>query len=243
MDGNGRWARQRQLDRTEGHRKGADSVEAALRATRRHGIRHLTLFAFSSENWNRPREEVSFLMEMLLSYLRQQKDTLIREGIRFETIGDLGALPAALQDELNDAKQATADFTQHQLNLAINYGSRNEILEAVKSLALDIAAGRVSPEGLDWPLFSNYLQTRDIPDPDLIIRTSGEWRLSNFLLAQSAYTEFFFSPVLWPDFSEADFDAAIADYRKRERRFGHTHAPKPRPSSPPQNPDYVQTNC
>ena len=222
MDGNGRWAQQREMDRTEGHRHGARSVEASLRAARRHGIKYLTLFAFSSENWNRPREEVNFLMNMLLAYLREQVELLLENEIRFETIGDLSVLPDELQAEISRAKLLTAHYEDHQINLAINYGSRNELLEAAKRFARDVASGRADPDALDWPQFTSYFYTAGIPDPDLIIRTSGEWRLSNFLLAQSAYSEFYFSNVLWPDFDEADFYAAIAHFAQRERRFGKT---------------------
>lgn len=222
MDGNGRWAQQRNLSRTDGHSKGVENVQNVLNAARKCGVEHLTLFAFSSENWNRPDSEVKFLMAMFLDYLRAQSEELIKNEIRFDTIGDISALHSELQDEINRVKAETAHFTDHQLNLAVNYGSRNEIVAATRAFAKDVAAGKASLEGLDWDNFESYLYTSKIPDPDLVIRTSGEYRLSNFLLMQSAYSEFFFSKVFWPDFGEDAFMEAIEHYRSRERRFGKT---------------------
>lgn len=222
MDGNGRWARQRKMNRTEGHRRGVENVQHVLSAAQKCGIEHLSLFAFSSENWNRPESEVEFLMSMFLDYLRQQSKELVKHEIRFETIGDITALNPELQLEIERAKAETSHFTKHQLNLAINYGSRNEVLAAAQAFAKDVAAGKADPELQNWDGFSKYLYTADIPDPDLVIRTSGEWRLSNFLLMQSAYSEFFFSNVFWPDFGEEAFMEAIQHFRTRERRFGKT---------------------
>lgn len=224
MDGNGRWAQQRQLNRTEGHRKGVENVQHVLKAAQRCNVEHLSLFAFSSENWNRPEAEVEFLMSMFLDYLRAQSEELLKNEIRFETIGDVSALRPELQAEIDRVKAETAHFTKHQLNLAVNYGSRNEVVAAAKAFAKDVAEGKASPEGLDWDRFENYLYTSNIPDPDLVIRTSGEYRLSNFLLMQSAYSEFYFSQVYWPDFGEEAFMEAIEHYRTRERRFGKTSA-------------------
>ncbi|MEM7672550.1 MAG: isoprenyl transferase [Verrucomicrobiota bacterium] len=222
MDGNGRWARQRNLSRTAGHSKGVENVQNVLKAAQKCEVEHLTLFAFSSENWNRPESEVEFLMGMFLEYLQEQSEELLKNEIRFETIGDISALSANLQGEINRVKAETAQFTKHQLNLAVNYGSRNEIVAAVKAFAQDVAEGKAAAQGLNWERFENYLSTSHIPDPDLVIRTSGEYRLSNFLLMQSAYSEFFFSKVFWPDFGEEAFMEAIEHYRSRERRFGKT---------------------
>ena len=224
MDGNGRWAQQRNLDRAEGHRQGVENVQHVLKAAQKCGVEHLTLFAFSSENWNRPDSEVDYLMSMILDYLKVQSEHLLKNEIRFETIGDITALPEALKVEIDRVKAETAHFTRYQVNLAVNYGSRNEIAAAAKAFAQEVAEGKASPENLDWGRFENYLYTSKIPDPDLVIRTSGEYRLSNFLLMQSAYSEFFFSKVFWPDFGEEAFMEAIEHYRSRERRFGKTSA-------------------
>ena len=224
MDGNGRWAQQRNLDRAEGHRQGVENVQNVMKAAKKCGVEHLTLFAFSSENWNRPDSEVEFLMAMFLDYLKAQSKHLLENEIRFETIGDIAALPETLQAEIARVKAETAHFTKYQVNLAVNYGSRNELAAAAKAFAQDVADGKASPENFDWDKLERYLYTSKIPDPDLVIRTSGEYRLSNFLLMQSAYSEFFFSKVFWPDFGEEAFMEAIEHYRSRERRFGKTSA-------------------
>lgn len=222
MDGNGRWARERGLPRIEGHRKGADSVKAIVRAAAELRIRHLTLYAFSVENWQRPRDEVDGLMAMLEQFLRNQTDELVKRKIRFRTIGRIGALPVAVQRQIRRTRAATASFTDWTLNLALNYGARTEVVDAFKAYGEAVAAGRENPMSCDWATISNYLYTSDLPDPDLIIRTSGETRLSNFLLLQAAYSEIFFSPVLWPDFRKPEFLEAIHHYATRERRFGRT---------------------
>lgn len=222
MDGNGRWARERGLPRIEGHRRGIESVKATVRAAADAGVRHLTLFAFSIENWKRPRDEVDGLMQMLERFLREQRGDLLKREIRFRAIGRIEGLAASVQDELRKTVEATAGFSKWNLTLALNYGSRTEVIDAVKAYAQAVLEGRESIEDCDWDHFSRYLYTSDLPDPDLIVRTSGETRLSNFLLLQGAYSEFFFSPVLWPEFREADFHEAIRYFAGRERRFGRT---------------------
>lgn len=223
MDGNGRWARQRNLPRNEGHRQGVDNVRRIVRAARDEGVRFLTLYAFSAENWNRPKAEVSALMLLLESFLRSQTKDLHDNRIRLRVLGARDALPAGVRKLLQKTEEATAHYPEATLTLALNYGSRQEVVAAVKRYAEAVQSGEADPNELDWDNFSQYLQTApDLPDPDLIIRTSGEWRTSNFLLLQGAYTEFYFSPKYWPDFGEADFAEALADYRRRERRFGKT---------------------
>ncbi len=223
MDGNGRWARQRGLPRLEGHRRGAEAVRAAINSAKALGVRVLTLYTFSVENWRRPEDEVGGLMNLLETFLRREKATLIKNQIRLRAIGRLDALPAKARAELEDAMAATAQFTEHTLVLALNYGARTEVLDAARSFAAAVAAGTASlDEVSSWEGFARHLYTVDLPDPDLVIRTSGEYRLSNFLLVQSAYAEFVFSPVRWPDFGREDFEAAVNEYRRRERRYGLT---------------------
>lgn len=236
MDGNGRWARQRGLPRLEGHRRGAEAVRAAIDAAKALGVRVLTLYAFSVENWRRPEDEVGGLMNLLETFLRREKATLIKNQVRLRAIGRLDALPPKARAELADAMAATAHFTEHTLVLALNYGARTEVLDAARSFAAAVAAGTASlDDASSWDGFARHLYTADLPDPDLVIRTSGEYRLSNFLLVQSAYAEFVFSPVRWPDFGRADFEAAVNEYRRRERRYGQTGeqiAPAPSASEP-----------
>lgn len=222
MDGNGRWARARGLPRIEGHRRGVKGVETALKRARHHGVEVLTLFAFSVENWNRPREEVNALMEMLQQFLREQRKVLLDNRIRFRVVGRFDELSPAVQAQLRSVEAETAEFDQQTLALALNYGSRTEISDAVQAIARRVKAGEIAPEVIDWTLIAQHLYTHDLPDPDLVIRTSGESRLSNFLLLQSAYAEMYFSEVLWPDFDAAHFDAAIRAYQSRERRYGKT---------------------
>ncbi len=222
MDGNGRWARQRGLQRIEGHRKGVQNVLRIIDAANALGIEYLTLYAFSVENWQRPEDEVSALMSLLEIFLNQYTDKLIEKEVCLRVIGDLRALPDHARTPLENALQKTKDFTEHTLVLALNYGARTEVLDAAKAFARDVVAGKISPESLDWEKFSGYLETTGIPDPDLIIRTSGETRLSNFLLLQAAYAEMFFSPVLWPDFDEKCLEDAVKSFSSRERRFGKT---------------------
>jgi undecaprenyl diphosphate synthase len=222
MDGNGRWARARGLPRIEGHRRGVKGVEKALKRARHHGVEVLTLFAFSVENWNRPSEEVDALMEMLQQFLREQRKVLLDNQIRFRVIGRYQELSPAVQTQLRAVEAETAAFNEHTLALALNYGARTEISDAVQAIARRVQAGEIDTEAINWQMIARHLYTHDLPDPDLIIRTSGESRLSNFLLLQSAYAEMYFSEVLWPDFDEGHFDAAIRAYQSRERRYGKT---------------------
>ena len=218
MDGNGRWALQRRLPRVAGHKKGADTVRLVTEQCRRMGIAVLTLYAFSDENWGRPKEEVGFLMDMLGSYLRAEIATMKENGIRFRTIGRVERLPESARSWVTKAATETAGNTGMILNLALSYGGRGEIIEAVRRLhEKNGATGDITEE-----LFSASLDTAGLPDPDLIIRTSGEKRMSNFLLWQAAYSELYFTDVLWPDFGEKDLLAAIIDYQGRQRRFGLT---------------------
>ena len=222
MDGNGRWANARGLPRIEGHRKGVENVRVVLKAARELNIRYLTLYAFSVENWQRPAAEISALMGLLEFFLRKNLRELINNHIQLRVIGRPEALPDRVQAQLAKALEATRHFTEHTLNVALNYGSRTEILDAVKQYAEDVLQGRAQPAELDYPAFCRYLYTADIPDPDLLIRTSGETRISNFLLLQCAYSEMYFTPVYWPDFGRDELLKAIAAYKNRERRFGKT---------------------
>ncbi|MET0262749.1 MAG: isoprenyl transferase [Rariglobus sp.] len=222
MDGNGRWAKQRGLPRIEGHRRGVETVRSIIDASKELGIRYLTLYAFSVENWQRPQEEVGALMSLLEFFLKRETATLVKNKVRLLTIGRTQELPEVVRRQLDAAIAATAQFTEHTLVLALNYGSRTEIVDAAQSYAAAVAAGKISPNDRSWETFSRHLYTADLPDPDLVIRTSGEYRVSNFLLLQAAYSEFVFTPVPWPDFTKADLVAAIEAYGKRERRFGKT---------------------
>lgn len=222
MDGNGRWAEKHMLGRIAGHRKGAESVRITVRTCSEIGVRYLTLYAFSVENWLRPSDEVAALMELLEAYLRTELSELLENDIRLTTIGNISALRLPVKEILLDAIEKTANNKGMVLNLALSYGSRDEIVEAVKRILMDVREGKLQVQDVSKELFSNYLYTSDMPDPDLLIRTSGEYRLSNFLLWQSAYTEFYFTDVLWPDFREKHLIAAIADFQSRERRFGLT---------------------
>ncbi|HUH65626.1 MAG TPA: isoprenyl transferase [Syntrophales bacterium] len=222
MDGNGRWAEKHAFGRITGHKRGAKSVKAVVKACREMGIKYLTLYAFSVENWLRPRDEVEALMELLVQYLRSELDELHKNGIRLTVIGDTGALSSQIKEMLEEAIKKTSGNNGMVLNLALSYGGRDEIVEAVKGILRDCEKGKVTPNTMTKEQFSKYLYTADIPDPDLLIRTSGEYRLSNFLLWQSAYTEFYFSEVLWPDFRRKHLIEAIAEFQRRERRFGLT---------------------
>jgi len=222
MDGNGRWAKQRGLPRIEGHRRGVETVRAIIDASKELGIRYLTLYAFSVENWKRPQDEVGALMSLLEYFLKRETATLVKNRVRLLTIGRTQDLPDIVRRQLDAAIAATAQFTDHTLVLALNYGSRTEIVDAARAYAAAVAAGKISPNDSSWETFSRHLYTADLPDPDLVIRTSGEYRVSNFLLPQAAYAEFVFTPVLWPDFTKADLVAAVDAYSKRERRFGLT---------------------
>lgn len=222
MDGNGRWAKQRGLSRPQGHEEGAKATRRVIEACQDLHISHLTLYAFSSENWNRPEQEVQALMELLEYFLGRETKTLVERRVRLHAIGRIDELPASARDALKKAMDATAAFQDWHLTLALNYSSRLEVLDAARSFAKSVAAGEINADSATWQDFAQRLYTRELPDPDLIIRTSGETRISNFLLLQSAYAEFYFTEVLWPDFDKAHLEHAVAAYRCRERRFGKT---------------------
>jgi undecaprenyl diphosphate synthase len=220
MDGNGRWAKLRHKPRVEGHRAGIASVRDVVETSARLGLQVLTLYAFSVENWKRPQSEVTTLMGLLKRYLRSELDTLLRNNIRFRVIGRMEELPADVQDELRRGMERTAERSGLLFNIALNYGGRTEITDAVRRLAADVAAGRREPGAIDEDTLSSYLYTAGLPDPDLLIRTSGEMRVSNFLLWQIAYAEIWVTDVLWPDFRRKHLLQAVADFQKRERRYG-----------------------
>lgn len=220
MDGNGRWAKNKGEDRIFGHSNGVKSVKNTLVAATELGINHLTLYAFSSENWNRPKEEVDALMDLLVSTLMNEIEELHKNGVRLSAIGDLEMIPESCRNALKQGIEDTKDNTKINLILALSYGSRKEISEAAKILAKKLKAGEIEESDITPEAISKELYTKDIPDPDLLIRTSGETRISNFLLYQAAYAELYFTPILWPDFDKSEFYKAILDYQKRERRFG-----------------------
>jgi undecaprenyl diphosphate synthase len=220
MDGNRRWAEGRGVPVALGHRAGAEAARRAVQAAAEAGIGWLTLFAFSSENWRRPMEEVSALSGLLRLYLRNEVAGLVRDGVKLHVIGDHSRFGADLSTMVADAEKATAGGTRLNLVMALSYGARDEILAATKAVARAARAGRLDPESLSEAQFGGFLQTAGMPDPDLIIRTSGEQRLSNFLLWQAAYAEFVFLDVLWPDFAAQDLQGAVAEYQRRERRYG-----------------------
>ncbi|MEE4218873.1 MAG: isoprenyl transferase [Xanthomonadales bacterium] len=222
MDGNGRWAEKRKRPRTFGHQAGQKALRKIVEHCGQIGVRELTVFAFSSENWNRPRREVNRLMELFLHALDKEARELNENNVRIRFIGDLAGFSEELQKKIAAATAKTAANTLMTLNVAANYGGRWDIVNATRNIATDIAGGRLQPEHVDEKLFSRYTALGQSPDPDLFIRTGGEMRVSNFLLWQSAYTELYFSPVLWPDFSPERLDEAIAEFRARERRFGLT---------------------
>ena len=222
MDGNGRWAEKRSLNRIAGHQKGIKRVKEVIRASKEIGIEVLTLYAFSTENWNRPQLETSALMALLKRFLIAEGKELITNNIRLNTIGTIEDLPNQVTETLQDVICKTKDNTGMILNAALSYSGRSEIIRAVKKIASDIKEGTITPQQIDETIFSNYLFTSGLPDPDLLIRTSGEHRISNFLLWQMAYTELYITDTLWPDFTEKDLIGALEDYQKRERRFGLT---------------------
>lgn len=226
MDGNGRWANSRMLPRAAGHKKGAETARNLINSAKDAGIKYLTLYAFSSENWGRPAEEVNDLMNLLRFYLDKEIGNLHDSGIKIRIIGDLEKLSDDIRQKISKAEKLTENNSDLNLNIALSYGSRHEIVSAAKKLAEDIAAGKIKDEDVNEKSFQGYLYTAGIPDPDLLIRTGGDQRISNFLLWQSAYTEFYFTPVLWPDFSEKELAAAIEEFYKRERRFGGTKEKK-----------------
>lgn len=220
MDGNGRWARVRGLPRIAGHREGINSVREIVTCCREIGIKVLTIYAFSAENWKRPDLEVNALMMFLEEYLQKELKTLMDNNIRFMTIGQTDKLPGSVQQWIRKVVTETENNGAMILNIALSYGGRTEIVDAIRDIAKDAIDGKVSPEDIDIDLISNYLYTSDLPDPDLMIRTSGETRVSNFLLWQIAYAELYFTKTLWPDFRRHDLLLAILDYQQRERRFG-----------------------
>ncbi|MFZ3208770.1 MAG: isoprenyl transferase [Geobacteraceae bacterium] len=222
MDGNGRWATERMLRRIVGHRKGVETVRLTVEECSRLGIRYLTLYAFSSENWLRPKTEVKALMSLLKKYVKAETPRMIKNNIRFNVIGNLEDLPEDVNLEMDAALKQTADNTGMVLTLALSYGSRQEIMRAARLLAEEMASGGISATEINEERFAGYLYTSDMPEPDLLIRTSGEMRISNFLLWQLAYTELYFSDVNWPDFSKRELHRALSDYQARERRFGQT---------------------
>ena len=224
MDGNGRWAQQRGLPRIEGHRRGVETVRTATFAARDLGIKMLTLYAFSVENWKRPQDEVGALMGLLEFYLKKELETFVRDRVCLRTIGRTNDLPAGVQKVLRTTIEETKHFHDYTLVLALNYGSRSEVVDAARAYAAAVAAGTEKLNDSSWDTFSRYLTTAGMPDPDLIIRTSGETRVSNFLLLQGAYAEYVFTPVLWPDFTKAHLAAALGEYSRRERRYGQTTA-------------------
>jgi undecaprenyl diphosphate synthase len=225
MDGNGRWAQVRGQGRSSGHREGAAAVRRTVRAARRLGLRALTLYAFSEQNWARPEEEVDALMELLREYLLTEKSELLENGIRLSAIGNIGRLPGLVRAVLEPVRDATAKNDQMTLTLALSYGGREEIASAAKELAKRVAAGKMSADDVTADALHDLMPSLAVGDPDLVIRTGGERRISNFLLYGLAYAELHFADVLWPDFGEDDLYAAVASYQQRERRFGLVGAP------------------
>ena len=223
MDGNGRWARQRGWTRSEGHRAGYSNIRPVIEAISRHGVKYLTLFAFSTENWDRPRDEVHILMELLGKAITEQTISLHNEGVRIKHLGRSDRLTPQLQKALRDSVELTKDNTELTVSVAFDYGGRAEIIDAIKRIVDD----GVSSEEITEDLFRRYLYTGEVPDPDLIIRTGGEMRLSNFLLWQSFYAEYYATPVLWPAFNEDEVAQAVDDYSRRQRRFGRVGPPGP----------------
>ncbi len=219
MDGNGRWAKKKNLDRISGHKEGMKSVRAVMKGARDLGIKHVTLYAFSAQNWNRPKEEVKALMELLKQYLVKEGERLVENDVRLNAIGRLQELPEDVYEVLTETMEKTRHCKDLTLTLALSYGGREEIVDAVKKIASN---GKISPEKINQSNFSNYLYTDDLPEPDLLIRTSGEMRLSNFMLWQLAYTEIYVTKTLWPNFRKRHLIKAILNYQRRERRFGLT---------------------
>jgi len=224
MDGNGRWARERGLPRWMGHREGMKSVRRCVEASLEAGLKHLTLYAFSRENWDRPADEVEALMSLLVEYVERESEDLLRNGVKVRVFGDLERLSDKARESVKLLEATTAPGDNLQLNLAISYGSRDEILRAVRRLAEQVSRGEINPEDVNEAKFEQELYTAGWPDPDLLIRTSGELRISNFLLWQIAYAELYVTPVLWPDFGRQELFQAILEYQRRERRFGRVSA-------------------
>jgi undecaprenyl diphosphate synthase len=220
MDGNGRWAKNRGLPRIAGHRRGASALKELLRCCKDWGIQVLTSYAFSTENWGRPTGEVDFLMSLFEGKLRQELEEMVDEDVQIQFIGNLQALPKSLQAEIERSVAATRDNRGIRFRVATNYGGRQEIVQACRAIATQVQEGKLQPEEIDEVLFKRYLYTADVCDPDLLIRTSGEMRLSNFLLWQMAYSEIYITDTLWPDFDRSEFHRALSDYQQRSRRFG-----------------------
>lgn len=223
MDGNGRWAKKRRLPRIEGHRAGSKSVKEVVETSARLGIKYLTLYAFSKENWKRPKREISFLWRLLEDYLRREDKVLIKNNLRLRVIGQIEDIPANVRGELERVEELTKNNTRMTVILALNYGGRAEIVDAVKKILMDKT---IEPASLSEETFSSYLYTSGIPDPDLLIRTSGELRISNFLLWEIAYSEIWITPEFWPDFHRKHILQALVDFQKRERRFGDIYPPE-----------------
>ncbi len=220
MDGNGRWAKEQNLPRSMGHKAGVENIRVILKEATRLGVKNLTLYAFSTENWARPKDEVKTIMKLLVSYLKKELKECHENGVRMNVFGDITKLPEECQKALEQAVETTKNNTNINLNFALNYGGRDEIVRAIKFISSDIRNNKIKEEDINEILVTKYLYTKDIPDPDLIIRPSGEQRLSNFFLWQCAYSEFWYSDINWPGFKEVDFKRAIADYQNRDRRFG-----------------------
>jgi undecaprenyl diphosphate synthase len=222
MDGNGRWAKQQGFNRIFGHRSGVKAVRETTEACAELGVKHLTLYAFSSENWNRPQSEIDALMNLLVDTVKGEKDTLMKNSIKLTTIGHVEKLPESAQKSLVELKELTKHNNRLELILALSYGSKDEIIEAIKEIAVEVKEGKILPQEINNEVIANHLYTKNIPDPELLIRTSGEYRISNFLLWQIAYSELYFTEVFWPDFRKEDLYNAILSYQQRERRFGKT---------------------
>ncbi len=225
MDGNGRWAEARGKARNHGHRRGVETVRDIIRAAGDEGIKFLTLYSFSSENWQRPKSEVKFLMSLIEAYIDGDLATLNEEGVRVKILGRRDELDASLQKKITYAEELTQNNKNLYLQIAFNYGGREELTDAIRQIAADVANGVIKETQINSELVSSYLQTASLPEPDLLIRTSGELRISNFLIWQCAYTEFYFTDVLWPDFSRADLQKALTAYAMRERRYGGVSSP------------------
>ncbi|NLV76115.1 MAG: isoprenyl transferase [Tissierellia bacterium] len=220
MDGNGRWAEERFLPRNAGHQEGTKRVVDIVEVAADLGIKYLSLYAFSTENWKRPKEEINGLMKLLVYYIRSELNKIHKNNIKVQTMGDISKLPKIPKQEVEKAIERTKNNNKMVLNIGLNYGGRDEIIRGIKNILYDVKMGKINEEDIDTKIFSNYLYTKGMPDPDLLIRPSGELRLSNFMLYQIAYTEFWFSDIYWPDFREEHFYKAIIDYQKRDRRFG-----------------------
>lgn len=220
MDGNGRWAKQRKLPRTMGHRAGMKNIRMMVEESSNLGVKYLTLYAFSTENWKRPVEEVGALMDLVVEFIDKEFEELHRNNVKLNSIGDISRLPEKSRIAIEDAKEKTRNNTGLTLNIALNYGGRDEIVRGVKEIAKEIVEGKLAIDSIDDQVISNHLYTKGMPDPDIIIRPSGELRISNYLLWQSAYSEFWFSNINWPDFTKADLRKAIRDFQNRDRRFG-----------------------